>query len=116
MNEEIEKISITNKEKGKNENINEKDIEINVKEKELESLEATRRFREYYYDPILLRMADSMRLAELLQTDEVNEDSYDSLEDVMENIEEENSRIHFEMNEENENEKSEENSNQKNDE
>ena len=118
VNEEIEKISITNKEKGKNENINEKDIEINVKEKELESLEATRRFREYYNDPILLRMADSMRLAELLQTDEVSEDSYDSLEDVMENIEEENSRIHFEMNEENEEdeEKEKENENEKSEE
>ena len=88
---------------------------------------ATKHFREYYKDPIMLRMANSIKVAELFQNKDNEKDSdseysddfakIDEIEEIenaeekyiMEEIEVENSRIDFGGNEENmENEKNEE--------
>ena len=94
-----------------------KEIEIKIEEKENENLKATRHIREYYKDPILLRMASSLRVAELIQTnednidtdnsfgkiDEIDEDENEEEKFMIENLEVENSRICYEMEENEEN-------------
>ena len=107
--------------KEKNEKSNDKDsqkeIEIKLDEKEIDMLKATRHIREYYKDPILQRMASSVRMAELLQTNEENsfvDDSYGRIDEIaeIEGLEVENSRISYELEEDNEEkEKSENNIN-----
>ena len=117
-----------------------KDVEIDVEEQEQEDKEemmerakATKHFRDYYKDPILLRMANSMRVAEIMQSNQDKDDSEGKNEESgynffskidenegeengneddelnLENLEVENSRIDFGGNLENEeNEESEE--------
>jgi hypothetical protein len=111
----------------------EKDAEINVEEQEQEEKEAimerakaTKHFREYYKDPILLRMASSMKVAEIMQSNQDKDDSEGKNEESgyifskidenegdenenddddelnIENLEVENSRIDFGGNLENE--------------
>ena len=83
------------------------------KEKEKES-NATKYYRSYYNDPIMLRMASSMKVAGLIQTNEdENEEDYsifdsfgkiDEIEEIenadekyeFDNLEEDNSRICYE--------------------
>ena len=87
----------------------------------LENFKATRHIREYYKDPILLRMASSLRVAELIQTnednidtdnsfgkiDEIDEDENEDEKFMIENLEVENSRICYEMEENEENDEKE---------
>ena len=104
-----------------------KEIEIQIEEKEIENLKATRHIREYYKDPILLRMASSLRVAELIQTnednidtdnsfgkiDEIDEDENEDEKFMIENLEVENSRICYEMEENEENDEKEKTENEK---
>ena len=80
-------------------------------------LKATRHIREYYKDRILQRMADSVRMAELLQTNEENsfvDENSGRIDEIaeIEGLEVEDSRIRYEEEEDNEEkEKSEDNIN-----
>jgi hypothetical protein len=115
----------------------EKDVEINVEEQEeedkeeiMERAKATKHFREYYKDPILLRMANSMGVPEIMKNNQDKDDSEEKNEESgyffskidenegeenendeddddelnLENLEVENSRIDFGGNLENEDE------------
>jgi hypothetical protein len=89
------------------EKINQKDVGIKIGENENDANKETRHIREYYKDPILQRMATSIRMAELLQTNEENnftEDSFGKIDEIdeIENLEVENSRICYEFDVENE--------------
>ena len=68
------------------EKANEKDS-IQIEEKENELAKATRHIRDYYNDPILLRMASSLRVAELMEKKE-NEYSEDNSFGIIDEIEE----------------------------
>ena len=101
-------------------------MEIDVEEQEQEDKEAiierakaTKHFREYYNDPILLRMGNSMRVAEIMQSNQDKDDRQEKNEESgyffskidenegeenenddddelnLENLEVENSRIDF---------------------
>ena len=70
-----------------NDKVSQKEIEIKLDEKEIDILKATRHIREYYKDPILQRMASSVRMAELLQTNEENsfvDDSFGRIDEIAE--------------------------------
>ena len=106
--DEEEKEEEKEKEKEKSfEKNNQKDVEIKIGENENDANKETRHIREYYKDPILQRMATSIRMAELLQTNEENnftEDSFGKIDEIdeIENLEVENSRICYEFDVENE--------------
>ena len=66
----------------------EKDVEINVGEQEeedkeaiMERAKATKHYREYYKDPILFRMANSMKVAEIMQNNQDKDDSEEKNEE-----------------------------------
>lgn len=103
-----------------------KDVEIDVEEQEqkdkeaiIERAKATKHFREYYNDPILLRMGNSIKVAEIMQSNQDKDDRQEKNEESgyffskidenegeenenddddelnLENLEVENSRIDF---------------------
>ena len=100
-----------------NDKVSQKEIEIKLDEKETDMLKATRHIREYYKDRILQRMANSVRMAELLQTNEENsfvDENSGRIDEIaeIEGLEVEDSRIRYEEEEDNEEkEKSEDNIN-----
>ena len=94
------------------------EVKEKVKEKDKEEEkenEATKYYRSYYNDPIMLRMANSIRITDLFKTDEDEKensdyDSFGKIEEIeeienadekyeFENIEEDDSRICYDVNE-----------------